>query len=291
MRRWPQLTQSRGIARAAGQTWVPLIGVEYSKRLIPIRRAILCSLFAVPLFLLLALVVGRAIGGEPVWPVIAILALPFVGVMVGFASLLRFGSLISSDLRAAGYPVREACAVRSPADLAAWSARNGIVSETIALVGDGKQGNLPAHITPDGGPHKASTSSTPSTVRRLPAWSKLMGVDYAHRFSSVRTLSMLAAPSPFLVVIALLCAAISGVNVGVAALAGATASVVLICVAVARLQSFGKRLAADLDGAGHQVNRPPLIRNKGSFILWCNDNQLTAEIIAKVGRGNTPIKK
>ena len=144
--------------------------MEYSKRLIPIRRAILYSLFAVPLFLLLALVVGRAIGGEPVWPVIAILALPFVGVMVGFASLLRFGSLISSDLRAAGYPVREACAVRSPADLAAWSARNGIISETIALVGDGKQGNLPAHISPDGGPHAASTSSTPSTVRRLPAW-------------------------------------------------------------------------------------------------------------------------
>lgn len=285
------MTRSRGVAGAAEQVWVPLIGVEYSKKLIPIRRTILYSLFAVPLFLAIALVVGRAMAGESVWLVIAILALPFVGVMVGFAFQLRLGSLISSDLRAAGYPVREACFVRSPADLAAWSARNGIVSETIAVVGDGKQGNLPAHIALDGGPLATPTHSTPSTGRGLPSWSELMGADYALRFSSVRTLSMLAAPSPFLVVIALICAAASGGNVGVAAFAGATASVVLICVAVARLQTFGKGLAADLDRAGHRVNRPPLIRNKGAFILWCNENQLTVEIIAKVGRGSTSIKK
>jgi hypothetical protein len=264
--------------------------VEYSKKLIPIKRIMLYSLVAIPLFLAAALVAGRAMAGESVGLVIAILALPFVGVMVGFALQLRLGSLISSDLRAAGYRVREACFVRSPADLAAWSTRNGIVGETIAAVGDGNQ-ILPASTGLDGGPLATPTSSTMGTGQRLSSWSELMGVDYARHFSPVRVLSILAAPSPFLIVIALIFAAAGGVNLGVAAIAGATASVVLIFAAVTRLQSFGKGLTADLDRAGHEVNRPPLIRNKGTFILWCKENKITAEIMAEVGRSGTPIQK
>jgi hypothetical protein len=285
------LTRSRGLAGAVEKAWVPLIGVVYSKRLVPIKRTMLYCLFASPLFFAIALVVGRAVASVSVWLVIAIFTLPFVGVTVGFALQLRLGSLISSDLRAAGHPVREACFVRSPADLAAWSTRNGIASETIAAVGDGNQGNPPAHMAPEGGPLATPTHSIQSGGRGLPSWSELMGADYALRFSSIRLLSIFAAPSPFLVVIALVCAAISGGNVGEAACAGAIASVVLICVAVARLQMFGKGLAVDLDRAGYRINRPPLIRNKGSFILWQNENQLTAEIMARVGRGSASIKK